>query len=56
VLDYKTGEADSTQDSARLVGRHRGQLEEYARAASALWPGKPVRTGLVLANGKLVAL
>lgn len=56
VLDYKTGEADATQDAAQLVARHRGQLEEYARAASALWPGKPAHAALVLASGKLIPL
>lgn len=56
VLDYKTGEADAALEAAQLIARHRSQLEEYARAARALWPGKPVRSGLVLAGGRLVSL
>jgi ATP-dependent helicase/nuclease subunit A len=56
VLDYKTGEADILLEPAQLIARHRGQLEEYARAASALWPGKPVHAGLVLASGRLIPL
>ena len=56
VLDYKTGEADAALESSELIARHRDQLEEYARAARALYPGKPVRSGLVLASGRLVSL
>ena len=56
VLDYKTGEADATLEAAQLIDRHRGQLEEYVSAASALWPGKPVHAALVLANGNLIPL
>lgn len=56
VLDYKTGEADILLEPAQLIARHRGQLEEYARAASALWPGKLVHAALVLVSGELISL
>ncbi len=56
VLDYKTGEADAALEASELIARHRDQLEEYAGAARALWPGKAVRAGLVLASGKLISL
>lgn len=56
VLDYKTGEAETALEASDLIARHRGQLEEYAGAARALWPGKAVRAGLILASGKLISL
>ncbi|NWG39898.1 MAG: UvrD-helicase domain-containing protein [Hydrogenophilaceae bacterium] len=56
VLDYKTGEADARIDDDRLADRHRAQLDEYIRAVRVLWPGKPVRGGLILGDGRLVML
>jgi ATP-dependent helicase/nuclease subunit A len=56
VLDYKTGDADARLAPVELIARHRAQLDEYLRAANALWPGKPVRAGLILGDGRLVEL
>jgi ATP-dependent helicase/nuclease subunit A len=56
VLDYKTGSAGTDSNEAALAERHRAQLQAYVRAAEALLPGKPVRAGIVLADGRLVTL
>lgn len=54
VLDYKTGESDAQLEPAHLIARHRTQLETYARAAKALFPNKPIHTGIILNDGRLV--
>ena len=53
VLDYKTGEAESAE---ALLDRYRAQVEEYRLAVSTLMPGKPVRSGLITADGELLTL
>jgi len=45
ILDYKTA---LRPDATALRQRHRGQLEAYRQAVSRLWPGRPLRAGLVL--------
>jgi ATP-dependent helicase/nuclease subunit A len=45
VLDYKTARGAS---DAELLARHRDQLVAYREGAALLWPGRRVRTGLVL--------
>ncbi len=56
VLDYKTGAADMASGRHALVASYRAQLQAYAEAVGALLPGKPVRAGIILADGKLVEL
>ncbi len=56
VLDYKTGEADLASGKNALLASHRAQLQAYADAITALLPGKPVRAGIILADGKLLEL
>lgn len=56
VLDYKTGQADLASSDAALAARHRAQLQAYVEAARSLLPGKPVRAGIILADGRLVGL
>jgi ATP-dependent helicase/nuclease subunit A len=51
VLDYKTGDEENAE---ALLGRYRSQIEEYRQALSRLMPGKPVRSGLITANGGLL--
>jgi len=53
VLDYKTGEA---ADAASAKQRYRAQLAEYRDAVGSLYPVKPVRAGVILGGGVLVAL
>ena len=48
VLDYKSGEA-----AAGLKEGYRAQLEGYRQAVSAVFPGRPVRCGLIFGNGAL---
>ena len=45
ILDYKTA---PRPDPAALAARHRPQLERYAAALRLVWPGRPLRAGLVL--------
>ncbi len=56
VLDYKTGKADAAHDDAALVQEYRPQLQAYVYAAKSLFPFKSVRCGIILADGRLVAL
>ncbi len=56
VLDYKTGLADLASSDAALAARHRAQLQAYVEAVRSLLPGKPVRAGIILADGRLVGL
>ena len=53
VLDYKTGEQESVE---ALLARYRVQVEEYRQAVSTLMPGKPVRSGLITAEGDLLKM
>ena len=46
VLDYKSGRPD-----AGLLAAYRAQLEDYRAALTSLFPGRPVRCGLVFADG-----
>lgn len=52
VLDYKT---HPRPQAAALVERYRPQLAAYASAISAVWPGRPVRAGLVLTAARSFA-
>jgi ATP-dependent helicase/nuclease subunit A len=45
VIDYKT---HTRPDAALLVERYRPQLAAYAGAIEKVWPGRPVRAGLIL--------
>ncbi|MGQ0587780.1 MAG: UvrD-helicase domain-containing protein [Gammaproteobacteria bacterium] len=45
VLDYKT---HARPQAAELLERYRAQLGAYVAAVAAVWPGRPVRAGLVL--------
>jgi len=47
VLDYKSG-----APSPQSIEAHRPQLEAYRTAVSEIFPGKPVRCGLVFAKGE----
>ena len=44
IIDYKT----TSGDAAVLAARYRPQLEAYADQVARLWPGRPLRAGLVL--------
>jgi ATP-dependent helicase/nuclease subunit A len=45
VIDYKT---HTRPDAAALAQRYRAQLAAYVEAVRGIWPGRPVRGGLVL--------
>jgi len=45
ILDYKTAPRPNIEI---LSARHRPQLEAYADAVAALWPGRAIHAGLVL--------
>lgn len=45
ILDYKT---TPHADSALLTERYRPQLQAYAAAMRRIWPGRPLRAGLLL--------
>jgi len=48
VVDYKSGRLD---DPAALEA-YRAQLAGYRQAVAAIWPGRPVRCGLVVGQGE----
>ena len=56
VLDYKTGAADALLDAEGVKARHRVQLDIYTRAVVTLFPNKPVQTGIILNDGRLITL
>lgn len=45
ILDYKTAAQPQAEP---LMARYRPQLLAYVDAVRRLWPGRPVRAGLVL--------
>ncbi len=45
VVDYKT---HTRPDPVQLAARYRAQLAAYADAVREIWPGRPVRGGLIL--------
>ena len=51
VLDYKSGRPE-----AALLERYRLQLENYRSAVAMLFPGKPVRCGMVFSDGELLEI
>jgi ATP-dependent helicase/nuclease subunit A len=51
VLDYKSG-----QPEAALLDAYRAQMEAYRAAVGALFPGRPVRCGLVFGEGEFVEI
>jgi ATP-dependent helicase/nuclease subunit A len=56
LIDYKTGDDSRTLSDAQLAERHRPQLAGYQMLLAGLYPGKPVHTALLLADGRLVNL
>ncbi len=54
LIDYKTGAESLAETDAGLAARHRPQLAAYHALVAALWPGRPIRTALLLADGRLV--
>lgn len=56
LIDYKTGDDSRTLSDAELAERHRTQLAGYRALLAALYPGKPLHTALLLADGRLVEL
>ncbi|MEW6118962.1 MAG: UvrD-helicase domain-containing protein [Pseudomonadota bacterium] len=54
LIDYKTGADSLGADATALVACHRPQLACYRALIGALWPGRPVHTALLLADGRLV--
>ncbi len=56
VLDYKTGDADAASSREALAANYGAQLQTYAQAIAAIMPGKPVRAGIILADGRLIEL
>ena len=49
VLDYKSGRPDTG-----MLEAYRAQMEGYRAAIMALFPGRPVRCGLVFGTGELM--
>lgn len=49
ILDYKT---TPHTDAAALDQRHRTQLQAYAASVRRIWPGRPLRAGLVLTESR----
>ena len=56
LIDYKTGDDSRSLSDAELAERHRAQLGGYATLLADLYPGRPVRAALLLADGRLVQL
>ena len=56
LVDYKTGDDSRSLSDAQLAERHRPQLAGYQTLLAGLYPGKPVHTALLLADGRLVDL
>ncbi|MGK2952253.1 MAG: UvrD-helicase domain-containing protein [Thiobacillus sp.] len=56
LIDYKTGDDSRSLPDAHLAERHRTQLAGYRALLASLYPGKPVHTALLLADGRLVQL
>ncbi len=56
LIDYKTGDDSLGVSDAQLTERHRPQLSNYQTLLTGLYPGKPVQTALLLADGRLVSL
>ncbi len=54
VIDYKTGDDSINLTDAHLAERHHPQLSNYQTLLAGLYPGKPVQTALLLADGRLV--
>ncbi len=55
VLDYKTGEESAGLPDEALLAQHGAQLDGYAKAVAQIYPGKPVRSALLLPAGRLIA-
>jgi ATP-dependent helicase/nuclease subunit A len=56
VLDYKTGNDSRALTDEQLTERHQRQLGGYQALLAGLYPDKPVRAALLLADGRLVDL
>ena len=56
LIDYKTGDDSRTLSDAELAERHRAQLAGYRSLLAGLYPGEPIHTALLLADGRLVTL
>ena len=56
LIDYKTGAESRDLSDAQLIERHRTQLAGYHYLLAELYPGKPVHSALLLADGRLVDL
>jgi ATP-dependent helicase/nuclease subunit A len=54
LIDNKTGDDSRGLADDQLVERHQPQLSGYRTLLAALYPGKPVRAALLLADGRLV--
>ncbi|MBV6476365.1 MAG: ATP-dependent helicase/nuclease subunit A [Rhodocyclaceae bacterium] len=51
VLDYKSGRPEGS-----LLENYRTQMENYRIALTAMFPGKPVRCGLVFGDGEMMEI
>ena len=49
ILDYKT---TAQTDTATLTERYRPQLQAYVAAVRRIWPGRPLRAGLLLTENR----
>ena len=56
LIDYKTGEDSCALSDVQLVERHRPQLRGYQLLLAELYPNKPVRAALLLADGRLIPM
>ena len=54
LIDYKTGNDNLALSDEQLAERHQPQLAGYQTLLAGLYPGKPVRAALLLADGRLV--
>ncbi|MDA8128013.1 MAG: UvrD-helicase domain-containing protein [Betaproteobacteria bacterium] len=56
LIDYKTGDDSRALSDPQLADRHGAQLAGYRSLLAALYPAKPIRAALLLADGRLVHL
>ena len=54
LIDYKTGDDSRGLSDAELAERHRAQLAGYRSLLAGLFPDKPIRGALLLADGRLI--
>ena len=56
IIDYKTGDDSLGLPDNLLTERHHPQLSNYRTLLAGLYPGKPIHTALLLADGRFINL